>query len=407
MKHFIEKLFIVFFILVYGTITAQIDLHVPIEGNYGNEFIIVNHVDWGENDEILDYQCGNKTYNGHQGTDFVIRSFSMMDDGVFVVAALDGVVTYIKDGLFDREKKSDLSKGLGNYIAISHKDGYYTYYGHLALNSILVNIGDTVKAGDRIAKVGSSGNSSDPHLHFEVWKDSIYVIDPFMGNCGNPSSLWQNAPTYDTSFNIWQSGLTDFIPYLDTLREEPKLIHTFEQNNEAIAYWSILYGLRKGDTLTTNWITPEGTLWFSYHYEVPNDAWYFYYWTYINVPIVQHKSEKWLVQFNRNRTFIDELQFSVNGTTSISEIESDNKITLFPNPIKSSSTLQWKSSESGHTTIDILDVYGKTVKELVNDKRYHGEQFIHFDISDLPMGIYFIQMKIDNNITTKRILKLD
>ena len=56
--------------------------------------------------------------------------------------------------------------GYGNYIVIDHGGDYYTLYGHCsALN---VKEGDVVRAGQVIAYVGSTGNSTGPHLHFEI-----------------------------------------------------------------------------------------------------------------------------------------------------------------------------------------------------------------------------------------------
>ncbi|HKG06032.1 MAG TPA: M23 family metallopeptidase [Pedobacter sp.] len=56
--------------------------------------------------------------------------------------------------------------GYGNCIVISHGNGFETYYGHLS--KILIKVGQQVKAGDKIGKIGSTGRSTGPHLHYEV-----------------------------------------------------------------------------------------------------------------------------------------------------------------------------------------------------------------------------------------------
>lgn len=56
----------------------------------------------------------------------------------------------------------------GNYVMIDHGQGEYSLYAHLLPGSVRVHAGDTVKAGDVIARLGSSGNSTEPHLHFQV-----------------------------------------------------------------------------------------------------------------------------------------------------------------------------------------------------------------------------------------------
>lgn len=382
---------------------AQPFLQLPIQGNYGTDFIIVNYVDWEESVDILDHQCGNKTYNGHQGTDFMLRSFYTMDSGINVLAAADGIVTYIKEGLFDREKTSDVSKGFGNYIAIKHFNGFYSYYAHLAKNSVVVEVGDTVKAGDYIALVGSSGNSSDPHLHFELWYDSIQLVDPFKGICGNSHSVWLETPDYDTSFNIWTSGLTNFIPTLDTLREElPKLNH-FTKADESITYWSILYGVRKGDTLKINWYTPSGLLWFINSNEVPFDAWYFYYWDYIDVPAMNIDGE-WSARLFRNNSFVDEIKFTSELVASTKEIKSSQFLNAYPNPVNNSSTIVWQTKLGGYTILELLDIFGNRIKTLVDDYRQAGEYSLNFDSQELPAGSYFYQLKVGDIITIKKII---
>lgn len=79
-------------------------------------------------------------------------------------AAADGVVT---------SRGND--KEFGYYILLRHPQGYETYYAHLS--SITKKEGDSVKVGDIIGKVGTTGRASAPHLHFEIRKDG-QPIDP-------------------------------------------------------------------------------------------------------------------------------------------------------------------------------------------------------------------------------------
>lgn len=73
-----------------------------------------------------------------------------------VVAAAPGTVV-----------KSYFSSSYGNYVAISHGGGMMTAYAHMTRR--MVSVGDTVSAGQQIGTVGSTGNSTGPHLHFEVY----------------------------------------------------------------------------------------------------------------------------------------------------------------------------------------------------------------------------------------------
>lgn len=247
----------------------------------------MNYVDW-KLDGFLDHNCGSKCYDGHQGTNFTLKSFQQMDSGVDVLAAAsDGVVTFIQDGLFDKETDGDITKRLGNYIAIKHANLYYTYYGHLKKNSLKVASGDTVKSGDIIAQVRSSGNSTDPHLHFELWYDSSFVVDPFIGPCGNNQTLWKSNISYDSSFGHFDYGVRldsnlgiNDLRYRDKSFSKPLV--TYPSTDSNIYFWSHLYGLRKGDLMTLNWFTPDGSEWFEFGFTIDQDYWYYYYWSFID-----------------------------------------------------------------------------------------------------------------------------
>ena len=65
------------------------------------------------------------------------------------------------------------SSSAGNYIMIYHGNGLYTRYLHCS--SLLVSVGDYVKTGQKIGLMGTTGNSTGAHLHFDVRKDGAYV----------------------------------------------------------------------------------------------------------------------------------------------------------------------------------------------------------------------------------------
>ena len=65
--------------------------------------------------------------------------------------------------------------GYGNLVVIEHDNNMKTYYAHL--NDIYVNVGDIVKKDDIIGTVGSTGNSTGPHLHFELRVNGV-PVDP-------------------------------------------------------------------------------------------------------------------------------------------------------------------------------------------------------------------------------------
>lgn len=106
--------------------------------------------------------------NGHGGMDIG----SGRKGETNVIAAKDGIVVYTssESGIScpDGYLGSTCGGGYGNHIIISHADGNYTLYAHLYIDSITVKSGESVSQGQVIAHMGTSGNSTGPHLHFEV-----------------------------------------------------------------------------------------------------------------------------------------------------------------------------------------------------------------------------------------------
>jgi murein DD-endopeptidase MepM/ murein hydrolase activator NlpD len=85
--------------------------------------------------------------------------------GTPICAASDGVVI-----------DAGPTAGYGAWVKIRHSDGTVTLYGHV--NTWNVQVGQRVMAGDQIATVGNRGNSTGPHLHFEVLLNGVNRTDP-------------------------------------------------------------------------------------------------------------------------------------------------------------------------------------------------------------------------------------
>ena len=86
-----------------------------------------------------------------------------------VLAPADGVVRVADDGVVDNIPNRAVAGNLyGNLIVIDHGTDEFTLLGHLKQGSLLVRPGDRVTAGQRLARVGNSGMSTEPHLHFQL-----------------------------------------------------------------------------------------------------------------------------------------------------------------------------------------------------------------------------------------------
>ncbi|MGW6961499.1 M23 family metallopeptidase [Streptomyces chartreusis] len=111
-------------------------------------------------------QAGGMWQSTHSGQDFAVPT------GTQVVAAHGGTV--VKAG----GNGAGDGPAYGNAIVIKHGNGTFSQYAHLS--RIDVKIGQVVKTGQKIAKSGNTGNSSGPHLHFEIRKTANYgsAVDP-------------------------------------------------------------------------------------------------------------------------------------------------------------------------------------------------------------------------------------
>jgi murein DD-endopeptidase MepM/ murein hydrolase activator NlpD len=102
--------------------------------------------------EPVDAACPGGHF--HSGVDLAAAT------GTPVLAALRGNAHVVRSAL-----------GYGLHVILDHGEGLTTLYGHLS--TVLVAEGDSVITGDRIGDVGSTGNSTGPHLHFEVRRNGV------------------------------------------------------------------------------------------------------------------------------------------------------------------------------------------------------------------------------------------
>lgn len=98
-----------------------------------------------------------------------------MHKGIDIAAPIGTPIYAVQDGtVID----SGPASGFGNWIRIQHDDGSISVYGHMPSDMLYVQPGDRVQAGDEIAGMGSEGQSTGSHLHFEIWPDGQNAEDP-------------------------------------------------------------------------------------------------------------------------------------------------------------------------------------------------------------------------------------
>jgi len=171
-------------------------------------YYISNYVDLDPDTTIvLDFNGLDQSYNGHRGIDITTYPYfwkKMADAHVEAIAAADGVIIFKDDGNNDTSCECEDSEGW-NAVYVMHADGSIAWYGHLKTNSTTAkDSGDIVNVGEYLGVIGSSGCSTNPHLHFEVYDDMDSLVEPFFGpfNTTTTDSWWANQlPYYDSGIN--------------------------------------------------------------------------------------------------------------------------------------------------------------------------------------------------------------
>ena len=183
---------------------------LPLACQIGRTCEVQHYVDRDPGPAVRDYKCGRRSYNAHDGIDIRILDMAAQRAGVAVLAAAPGRVARLRDGVADVSIRAPgappvAGQECGNGVVIDHGNGWETQYCHLAKGSVRVKVGDTVAAGTPVAKVGLSGDTEFPHLHFTVRRTGK-VVDPFAPDASNPAScatrksLWTAAASRQMSY---------------------------------------------------------------------------------------------------------------------------------------------------------------------------------------------------------------
>jgi murein DD-endopeptidase MepM/ murein hydrolase activator NlpD len=375
---------------------------------YNEIWAISNYVDHNTAypNQITDYNGGTRSYDtdsgyNHQGIDIYTWPYSwkMVDeDGLEVVAASGGQIIYKNDGEYDRN--CSFNNNQWNAVYIKHNDGSVAWYGHLKNGSLTAkNVGDTVIQGEYLGIVGSSGNSTGPHLHFEVYEDDTYdyskLIDPYSGpsNSWNNVSWWQNQKPYrNPTINALTTNSSP--PNFGTC---PTTEITNERNifstNELVYFIVFLKGqLDKNFNLKV--YKPDNSISFSWNRNLTQDFSSSYWW-YSGIVDVEGQ---WRLECTLSTGEIINHYFTVDNSLSTNEYLLD-KTTIYPNPFKENLFINSKTSIN---KLIIRDVLGKQI--FVNEEKFIGTKKL--PINFLSKGLYFLTILDENsNSATFKILK--
>ena len=276
--------------------------------------------------QLRDWNCGTRTYdrsNGynHKGIDIFTWPFSwrkMDNNEAEVVAGAPGTIVLKSDGNFDRS--CSFNSNSWNAIYVQHSDGSRAWYGHLKSGSLNAKaVGDTVVTGEKLGVIGSSGNSTGPHLHFELYNAAGQLQDPYQGPCNtlNTTTWWAAQEPYRAS-RINSLILHSAPPSFNTCPAQ-------ETTNEKSLYRpgeSVLAAAYYRDQTTAqssqfSLIRPDGTVFQAWSHNSPNtyssSYWFWSRTLPADAPLGEWKLRSVYNSETYERTFTVDVSASVAG----------------------------------------------------------------------------------------------
>jgi len=243
-------------------------LALPIACEPGRTCFVQNYVDRDAGPGALDYRCGHRTYDKHDGTDIRLLDMAAQKAGVDVLAAAAGKVVAVRDGVPDISIRAPGAPSVaghecGNRVGLSIGGGWILDYCHLAKGSPKVKVGDTVTVGQPLGRVGLSGETEFPHLHFSV-RHANAVVDPFAagpvapGACAAQPTLWTEAAARALAYRrgvVLNSGFSSGATQADAI--DARAVPAAAPGGGLVAY-ARLIGLEAGDVVDLKITGPDG-----------------------------------------------------------------------------------------------------------------------------------------------------
>ncbi len=371
---------------------------------------ISNFVDQDQTTGIRDFNCGSRTYDGHNGTDIFLWPFQwlMMDqNSVEVVAAAPGVILQKVDGNYDRRCDWTTDPNW-NAVFIRHSDGSTTWYGHLKRGSLTSKaIGQSVAQGEYLGLVGSSGKSTGPHLHFEVYDPAGKLIDPYAGSCNslNASSWWSGNKTYyDSGINALR--LHSKPPVFNTC---PTPESTFDKTifapGSQLITAAYFRDQQVGQNVSYRLIQPNGSTWLSWSQTMntyyPASYWY---WTY---SLPTSPTGMWRFEATyQGKTVFKAFTLSAIASTD-DEIPDQSYVSaLYPSPFTSKTSLDLHLNKPQKVSAVLYNTLGQSIKT-VFEGVVPATGMVHWtiDTSDLARGVYFVRVQGEDFAITRSAVK--
>lgn len=378
-------------------------------------YTITAYVDQNTNaGAVSDFNCGARTYDGHRGTDISVTPFGfykMDHDQVEVIAAAAGVILDKGDGNFDRNCAANNIPA--NYIIVEHSDGSRALYWHMKKNSVTTKaIGQPVVAGEYLGVVGSSGSSSGPHLHFEVWSGSTVAtrVDPWSGTCNllNANSWWASQKPYSEPAVIKVSAhTTDIVlpgcPETEIPNESTSFQLPFQGPGlppGAAKFYIFMRNETAGMTANVSILKPDGSVFNTWTHNSTgnyNSSWRS--WTK-NLPTI---AGTYTLQAIYNGITCSQTFTVIDASTGTETLPEETPARAVPNPNKGIFTLETGEEVQGWEW-ETIEIFNLTGSGIYLSERPSATPAI--DISAQPAGIYFARLSSSRGKQVIKIFKL-
>ena len=362
---------------------------------------IAAYVDEDTTAGIKDWNCGSNTYNTHRGTDIATYPypfFKMDNNQVEVIAAAPGTILFKSDTSFDKNCNGSTSQA--NFVVIQHTDGTLAYYFHMKKNSVTTKgVGQTVALGEYLGVVGSSGDATGPHLHFEVRTSTANTDfkDPWFGSCNhlNNSSWWTVQKDYTEAAIVkTQVGLTDPLFPACPITESPNEDTCIPL--AASAKFNIIFrNETSGLTANMRIIKPDGSNLSAWVHNSTNSYSGSSYSYTRTMPSVAG-SYVFEAVYNGD-TCSKVFQVACGATTGISVSGKTSQLRVYPNPVHEQLNLFGEDIDNGSYHITVRNLLGQCLSsediKVDNSSMQHTLTILH-----LPRSIYILTIESDRSL---------
>ena len=248
---------------------------LPVSCAFGRDCFVQQYADVDPGPEFRDYACGQSSYDGHKGIDIRVLSLKRIVREFPVLAAADGRVKGVRDGMADRlmlsedDRRAVTDRECGNGVVIDHGAGWETQVCHLKRGSLKVRQGETVTRGQALGAIGASGAAAFAHVHFGVRHNGA-PISPVLGRpladgcaqggqaAGGPG-LW-TADAYETlksrGTEIIEAGFAD--GPVSPAEAEAGTVGAVDANSAALVLFARVTNTQAGDIVRLSLEGPGG-----------------------------------------------------------------------------------------------------------------------------------------------------